>query len=142
MSERSEPESIGFLLVQICRLDHARAHEFLEEIGLYRGQYHMLHALWDQDGLTHSELAGRLRVRPATVTKATQRMENAGFVMCKPDADDQREDDDRLPQSPSHAATLHDHHHRSATRAAAPGRAAYGQLSKYSWASLASRVPG
>ena len=90
MSERSKPESIGFLLAQICRLDHARAHELLEEIGLYRGQYHMLHALWDQDGLTHSELAGRLHVRPATVTKTTQRMEKAGFVMCKPDADDQR----------------------------------------------------
>jgi len=90
MSKRPEPESIGFLPARICRLDHARAHELLEDLGLYRGQYHMLRTLWKQDGLTHSELAKRLHVRPATVTKTTQRMEKAGLVACKPDADDQR----------------------------------------------------
>jgi len=45
MSQRPEPESIGVLLAQICRLDHARAHELLEELGLYRGQH---------DGRTHA----------------------------------------------------------------------------------------
>jgi DNA-binding MarR family transcriptional regulator len=83
-------ESIDFLLAQICRLHYARAHELLETIGLFRGQPPMLHALWDQEGLTHTELGERLQVTPATTTKMIQRMEKAGFVVRKPDPADQR----------------------------------------------------
>jgi len=90
MSDRQEPESIGFLLSQICRLEHARAHELLEDLGLYRGQHRILRALWTQDGLTHTELAGRSHVRPATISKTVQRMEKADLVRRKHDAGDQR----------------------------------------------------
>ena len=90
MPPKPETESINFMLGQICRLHHARAHTLLEEIGLYRGQPPVLHALWDQDGLTHSELAARLYVQPATVTKMIQRMEKAGFVARRDDPEDQR----------------------------------------------------
>ena len=90
MSRRSEPESIGFLLAQVCRLEHARAHELLEELGLYRGQHSILRALWKQDGLTHTELSRHSHVRPATITKTIQRMEKAGLVERKRDAEDQR----------------------------------------------------
>jgi DNA-binding MarR family transcriptional regulator len=90
MSNRPEPESIGFLLAQVCRLEHARAHELLEELGLYRGQHSMLRALWEQDGLTHTELARHSHVRPSTITKTIQRMVKAGLVERKHDAEDQR----------------------------------------------------
>jgi DNA-binding MarR family transcriptional regulator len=90
MCSSPESESLDFLLAQICRLHHARAHTLLETLGLYRGQPPMLHALWEQEGLTHGELAARLHVQPATVTKMIQRMEKTGFVECKPDAQDQR----------------------------------------------------
>ena len=90
MSQRTEPESIDFLLAQVCRLHHARAHTLLEELGLYRGQPPMLHALWEQEGLTHGELAGRLHVQPATITKMIQRMEKAGFLDRRSDPEDQR----------------------------------------------------
>jgi len=90
MSLRTEPESIDFLLAQVCRLHHARAHTLLEELGLYRGQPPMLHALWEQEGLTHGELAERLHVQPATVTKMIQRMEKAGFLERRSDLEDQR----------------------------------------------------
>jgi len=90
MSQRSEPESIGFLLAQVCRLEHVRAHELLEELGLYRGQHSMLRALWEQDGLTHTELAKCSHVRPSTITKTIQRMEKVGLVERKHDAEDQR----------------------------------------------------
>ena len=34
------PESdVTSLLAQVCRLEHARSHELLEELGLYRGQH-------------------------------------------------------------------------------------------------------
>lgn len=90
MSSFPEPESLDFLLAQICRLHHARAHTLLEALGLYRGQPPMLHALWEKEGLTHGELAARLHIQPSTVTKMIQRMERAGFVECRPDPDDQR----------------------------------------------------
>ena len=90
MFRQTEPESIDYLLAQICRLHHARAHVLLEEIGLYRGQPPVLRALWEEEGRTHSELAARLYVQPATITKMIQRMERAGFVECREDPEDQR----------------------------------------------------
>ena len=85
-----EPESLDFLLAQICRLHYARAHALLEDLGLYRGQPPVLHALWDQEGLTHGDLAARLHVSPATMTKMLRRMERAGFVERRADPDDER----------------------------------------------------
>jgi len=90
MSQQPNPESLDFLLAQICRVHHARAHTLLEELGLYRGQPPMLYALWEQEGLAHSELAARLHVTPSTITKMLKRMEKAGFVERRPDLEDQR----------------------------------------------------
>lgn len=90
MQKTQKPESIDVLLAHTCRLHYARVHELLETIGLYRGQPPMLHALWEQEGLSHTELAARLQVSPATTTKMIQRMERAGFVQRRPDPQDQR----------------------------------------------------
>lgn len=90
MPPPAEPESLDFLLAQVCHLHYTRAHALLEAIGLYRGQPPVLRALWEQEGQTHSELARRLRVTPATVTRMIQRMEKAGFVVRREDPDDQR----------------------------------------------------
>ena len=90
MSQSTEPETMDQLLAQVCHLHHSRAHKLLEAIGLYRGQPLVLRALWEQEGLTHTDLAQRLHVTPATITKMLQRMETAGFVVSKPDAEDQR----------------------------------------------------
>jgi DNA-binding MarR family transcriptional regulator len=85
-----EPESLDFLLAQICRLKHARVHTLMEALGLYRGQPKVLRALWEQEGLTHTELAKRVHVQPATITKMLQRMEKSGFVQRKADLEDHR----------------------------------------------------
>jgi DNA-binding MarR family transcriptional regulator len=90
MPQQPKPESLDFLLVQICRLHHARAYTLLEELGLYRGQPPVLFALWEREGLTHSELAARLHVKPATITKMINRMEKSGFVQRRSDSEDQR----------------------------------------------------
>ena len=87
---RPELESIGSLFSQVSRLQHARAHELLEEQGLYRGQHRILRALWVQDGLTHTELGQQAHVRPSTISTTIQRMEKAGLVVRKHDAEDQR----------------------------------------------------
>jgi DNA-binding MarR family transcriptional regulator len=90
MSESPAPESLDSLFAQICKLKHARIHTLLEGLGLYRGQPSVLQALWEQEGLMHTELARRLRVQPATITKMLKRMEKAGFVERRPDPEDHR----------------------------------------------------
>jgi DNA-binding MarR family transcriptional regulator len=90
MFRKTESESIDFMLSRIGKLHRARAHTLLEELGLYRGQPKVLRALWEQEGLTHSELATILHVQPATITKMIKRMEKAGFVERRKDAKDQR----------------------------------------------------
>lgn len=90
MPQSAEPEHLDLLLAQVSRLHYCRAHELLEAIGLYRGQPPVLRALWEQEGLTHGELAERLHVTPATMTRMLRRMEKAGFVVRRPDPGDQR----------------------------------------------------
>ena len=90
MPKPNPPETLDFLLANICHLHHARAHQLFHSIGLHRGQPPVLMALWEQEGFTHTELAERLRIAPATVTKMLQRMERTGFIQRKPDAKDQR----------------------------------------------------
>ncbi len=49
-------------------------------VGLHVGQEMVLSHLWDQDGLTPSELADRLGVEPPTVTNMLSRMEKAEYL--------------------------------------------------------------
>jgi DNA-binding MarR family transcriptional regulator len=91
MSEQqTEIQALDFLLGQVCRLHYVRAQGLLDAIGIYRGQPPVLYVLHEQEGLTQSELAARLEVAPATVTKMLQRLERAGFVQRQTDREDQR----------------------------------------------------
>lgn len=90
MAQFNHPETLDFLLANICHLHHTRARQLFEAIGLYRGQPPVLLALWAREGLTQTELAERLKIAPATVTKMLQRMEKTGFIRREPDAEDQR----------------------------------------------------
>lgn len=83
-------ESIDYLLAQVCRLHRARAEVLLESIGLFRGQPPLLMKLHEAEGLTPGELAARLGVAPATMTKMIQRLARVGFVERGRDAVDQR----------------------------------------------------
>ncbi len=84
------PETLDFILHQVCHLHHHRVRQVFESLGLYRGQPPILRMLWDEEGLTHNELASRLNVTPATMSRTLQRMEKAGFLVRKPDPADQR----------------------------------------------------
>jgi MarR family transcriptional regulator, organic hydroperoxide resistance regulator len=87
---KPQPETLDSLMAQNCHLHHMRAHQLFEAIGLYRGQPPVLFALWEREGQTQTELAEKLRIAPATITKMLQRMEKTGFVQRKPDVEDQR----------------------------------------------------
>lgn len=90
MTQNPMQKTIGYLLSQVCKLRRARDSTLLEKVGLYRGQHFILSALWEREGLTHSELAEQLHVRPATITNTLKRMEKAGLVERRQDAIDQR----------------------------------------------------
>jgi MarR family transcriptional regulator, organic hydroperoxide resistance regulator len=90
MFKPSEHDTLDHLLAQVARLHHIRAQTLFETVGLYRGQPPVLGLLAEQEGLRHSELAKRLEITPATTSKMLDRMEKTGFVMRRPDPEDQR----------------------------------------------------
>ena len=83
-------ETLDFILANICHLHHMRARQIFQEVGLHRGQPPVLMELWKQEALTQTDLAERIKITPATLTKMLQRMEKAGFILRKPDPSDQR----------------------------------------------------
>ena len=80
----------SFALARTCRLLRRRAHGLLHDVGLHRGQHFVLHALWEREGYTQSELASHTRVSPATITNMLQRMERDGLIERRQDTRDQR----------------------------------------------------
>ncbi|MEA4908544.1 MAG: MarR family transcriptional regulator [Chloroflexi bacterium] len=81
-------KALGLLLFQVSRAHHNLASQVFEQLGLHRGQPPVLFELGRQDGITQSELAERMEVRPATLTNMLQRMEAAGFITrCRDQAD-------------------------------------------------------
>lgn len=90
MSLELMPETCSYLLSNVCRLYRTRKSALLGEIGLYIGQDMILASLWEKEGVTQTELAGQFRLQAATVTNTLQRMEKAGLMERRQDAEDQR----------------------------------------------------
>ncbi len=83
-------ETISYLLAQVCKAHRAAANVGLSEAGLYVGQEMMLYSLWNECGLTQSDLAKQLCVEAPTVTKMLQRMERAELIERCVDTEDGR----------------------------------------------------
>jgi DNA-binding MarR family transcriptional regulator len=83
-------ESVGAMLVAVCRAHRNQAGDLLGEIGIYVGQEWILFQLRDNDGATLSELASSCDVELPTMSKALQRMEAAGLLLRRQDAADAR----------------------------------------------------
>ena len=94
----------GTLSEQALRLDHQLCFALysaslamtklykplLDELGLTYPQYLALLVLWEQDGLTVSELGDRLSLDSGTLTPLLKRLEAAGLVSRLRDAADER----------------------------------------------------
>jgi len=78
------------VLGEICHLHRAQINTMFGELGLYRGQPQVLMHLKHNDGCTQTELGAMRNVKAATISKVIQRMEHAGFVERRADAQDQR----------------------------------------------------
>jgi len=83
-------ESTGYLLAHVCKTHRNKAGELLATIDLYVGQEMFLLQLWQQDGLSLSEMAELVHVQPATASRMLDRMEAAGLVERRPDVEDGR----------------------------------------------------
>ncbi|MFN8453982.1 MAG: MarR family transcriptional regulator [Anaerolineae bacterium] len=90
MTNKPLSDSLVYLMIQTCKAQRALAEKLWCEIGLHVGQDMILRQLWADDGLTQSELAGRLCIQPATTTKMLQRMEQAQLIRRLGDSQDQR----------------------------------------------------
>jgi DNA-binding MarR family transcriptional regulator len=78
------------MLSQTVKLHHYNTHLMLRHQEVHQGQPPLLFALSREDGQTHSELADKLRITPATVTVMLKRMEKNGLLIRRPDPQDQR----------------------------------------------------
>ncbi|MDP4023448.1 MarR family transcriptional regulator [Methylobacterium sp. NEAU 140] len=83
---------------QLCYALYAAAHRMtksyrplLERLGLTYPQYLVLLVLWEQDGVTVSEIGRRLRLDSGTLTPVLKRLESAGFLIRTRRQSDERE---------------------------------------------------
>jgi len=96
MAERTHTQDqpleamLSFQLIRLCHKHRSYSAERLTSLGLHTGQNIILHYLYQQDGLTQSELAERLEVQQPTAAKMLKRMEEAGFVRREPYPGDAR----------------------------------------------------
>jgi MarR family transcriptional regulator, organic hydroperoxide resistance regulator len=68
----------------------------LDRLGLTYPQYLVLTALSEEDGMTVSEIAGRLWLEPSTVTPLVKRLETAGLLTRNRNLKDERQVNVRL----------------------------------------------
>jgi DNA-binding MarR family transcriptional regulator len=90
MTQRAIPETLGFLLVQICKAHRQKVQDGLSQINLYTGQEMLLLHLWHKDGQTQTELAEGVCIQSATITRMIDRLTRTGLVERQADADDRR----------------------------------------------------
>ncbi len=83
---------------QLCFAVYAAAHAFnatykplLEPLGLTYPQYLVMLVLWQEDGVTVSEIGSRLGLDSGTLTPLLKRLETAGLISRLRDAADERQ---------------------------------------------------
>jgi DNA-binding MarR family transcriptional regulator len=78
------------LFTRSSKLMRTAADEAMSRHGVRVGQNLLLEVLWETDGLTPGEVAGRLHVATPTVVKSANRMAAAGLLIRKRDLADAR----------------------------------------------------
>jgi len=78
------------LLAQFAQAYRSLSDTFMDQVDMHRAQAMLLCRLFEKDGMTQSEIADQLSVQGATITNMLQRMEEAGLVTRRRDAEDNR----------------------------------------------------
>ncbi len=83
-------ETLGSIFTDTSRLHHRYHHRIFESFHLHRGQSRLFDKLEKADGISQRELAQRMNIAPATLTRMVQNMEKNGYVSRQSDPLDQR----------------------------------------------------
>jgi MarR family transcriptional regulator, organic hydroperoxide resistance regulator len=83
-------DQVCFALYSAARAAQQAYRPLLEELGLTYPQYLVLLVLWEQDGLTVSELGGRLHLDSGTLSPLLRRLDGHGFITRERQAPDTR----------------------------------------------------
>lgn len=83
-------DTIGFVLLKVFRAHQRLVRCKMRYLGLHRGQPPVLFALYENDGMSNSEMAEYLEITPATLTNKVKRMEKSQLVVRRGDPDDER----------------------------------------------------
>lgn len=82
--------SLGHQVNYVARLFAQSIRTRIEPLGVVPGQLAQLLALYEQDGVTQTELCERVRIDPSTMAHTLKRMERDGLVTRKLDSTDRR----------------------------------------------------
>jgi MarR family transcriptional regulator, transcriptional regulator for hemolysin len=82
--------SFGFLVNDVARLFGRRFSHNGSRLGLTRAQCRTLGYLARNEGINQAGLADVLEIRPMTLVRQIDRMENAGWIERRPDPADRR----------------------------------------------------
>lgn len=83
-------ETVGFLLADATRTMTRTFSARIAGHGVGMGIFQLLRILWEEDGLTQSELAARARIRGPSAAGALHELDRRGFVRRITDKDDRR----------------------------------------------------
>jgi len=89
-SENMNKQAVLELLGAVCHLERRRSRTLLHELGLYRARHGILRLLWQEDGVSQTDLTRGSHVKAAAVSKTLQGMEEAGLVERRRDDRDRR----------------------------------------------------
>lgn len=85
-----KPGDLDLLLMQVGHLHYKHAHCLFSQQGITEGQPKFIAYLMEHGGSSQRELARHFDLEPATVTAALRRMEKAGTIERRADAQDLR----------------------------------------------------
>lgn len=84
-------KSLGYIVNHLARMFARALDQALSPHGVALGQFPLLLVLWEEDGLTQSEIARRLDIEQPTVANTLQRMERDGLAIMTPDPRNRRQ---------------------------------------------------
>ena len=90
MSNQNPLQTTTYLMVRVAKAQRGLVSAALTGMNLHIGQERLLMELWQQDGLTQTELAERLCIEPPTLTKMLSRLEKTELVEKRKDIEDAR----------------------------------------------------
>jgi len=83
-------DSVGYQAHVLARLFRNHMNEHLRGLGMSVGQFAILRALWEDDGLSLKEIAERCPIDLTTVTRTLGRMERDRLVRRRRNTQDRR----------------------------------------------------